>query len=76
MPRTNPPSYDLLVVLRATLSKLEARRRPLSSRQEILKHALELRIREIENLLCINSPVQKRTVSSARVEDMPQQYNG
>jgi hypothetical protein len=65
--RLNPPSYDLLVVLRATLCKLQARRKPLSSRQEIIKHALELRIRSLEEILGMISPGEndKKPVLSA-----------
>ena len=69
----NPPSYDLLVVLRATLSKLQARRKPLSSRQEIIKHALEIRIRSIEEVLGTVFPGEnaKRPVLSAIPERLP-----
>jgi len=70
MPRTNPPSYDLLVVLRATLSNLQARRR-LSFKQEIVKHALESRIRSIEELLGIPLHDKKKTVSSCEPEHLP-----
>jgi hypothetical protein len=71
--RLNPPSYDLLVVLRATLCKLQARRKPLSSKQEIVKHALELRIRSIEQILGMISPGEndKKTVLSAIPERLP-----
>jgi hypothetical protein len=69
-PRTNPPSYDLLVVLRATLSNLEARPKPISPKQEIVRHALELRIRSIEEILGIASSFEKKTVSSSEPEDL------
>jgi len=71
--RLNPPSYDLLVVLRVTLSKLQARRKPLSSRQEIVKHALERRIRSIEEILGMISSGgnEKKPVLSAIPEQLP-----
>jgi len=71
--RLNPPSYDLLVVLRVTLSKLQGRRKPLSSRQEIVKRALELRIRSIEEVLGIISSggSEKKPVVSAIPERLP-----
>lgn len=61
--RLNPPSYDLLVVLRATLAKLEARRKPLSSKQEILRGALVQRILSIEEILRSASLGQKKPVN-------------
>jgi hypothetical protein len=70
MPRTNPPSYDLLVILRATLSNLEARRRPLSSKQEIVRHALALRIQSLEEMLRITAPGEKKPVSSYEPESV------
>jgi len=71
--RLNSPSYDLLVVLRVTLSKLQGRRKPLSSRQEIVKRALELRIRSIEEILGIVShgENEKKPVLSAIPERSP-----
>jgi len=71
--RLNPPSYDLLIVLRATLSKLQARRKPLSSRQEIVRQALELRIQSIEEVLGIVSPGgnEKKPALSVIPERLP-----
>lgn len=71
--RTNPPSYDLLVVLRATLAKLESRRKPLTSRGQILRDALALRIHSIEEYLRIDSPNSTRSVCSETAEHLRQQ---